>query len=527
MHAIVVWAAEAARALEFDPAPAWEWEELDFAINGAATALAVGDFDGDGVDDVALTTSNSSSYVTSVDGRVVVFYGDGAGLAASPDLSFVSTWGSFTQHGASAVALDVHGDGYDDLVVGAYDWPGGSSYGPSHAPGAIVVYRGGSDGLDPAGDLLAGDPAETNLGVELAPAGDVDRDGDDDLLVLGTEWWLFLGGSTGPVRTSWSHPNGYGGGARGVGDANGDGFDDVAMLDAEMSRFEGQVALDYGGPAGPDGVADWTVTGGFGFGTDAAAGDVDGDGLADLLVATGAGTSGSSVTRFAGTPTGPGAVAVEEVVTPNGQLELSVPGDLDGDGVADLVLGTFQYSGPAFAWVVPGDPGGLAPGPWAEEYTVAPAMDSYNLITAATGDFDGDGALDRAMLGLGVRTDTYFGTDIMSVAAVYFGEAPAPVGEPVDTGVVEEGQQGATDPDAARAPVLRPRRDGSSGGFGCVAAPVPPGGVVLALVVLLTLTPTAPRARRGPRPPRPRARPATAAGTGRTRGRSASPCTRR
>lgn len=151
------------------------------------SSLASGDFDADGRADLVIGAPNNDEAATNA-GRVVVHYGDQAGLVAGD----VQTWdqGQDAQQdeyfGASLTVDDFNADGAADLVIGV---PGESSIASS--AGAIwVLYGDVSSGLPSSYDQvfqqrnLFGDSAESNDEFAHAlAAGDYDRSGSSDLAV--------------------------------------------------------------------------------------------------------------------------------------------------------------------------------------------------------------------------------------------------------------------------------------------------------------------------------------------------------
>ena len=195
------------------------WPTVLSAIMDPATRLAsgrlgesltVGDFNGDGLDDLVMGAPHTNFPAYTHSGSVVVIYGcsagacgaidgDGAGLPAvgsSLDPSAVAgalritaaQKVSFARFGKSVAAGDFDGDGYDDLAIGA---PGDTVNGQLEA-GSVTVIYGGSTGLNLAtrarihqDQLPAGaSPAETNdhFGAALS-ARRLDPGGHDDLVV--------------------------------------------------------------------------------------------------------------------------------------------------------------------------------------------------------------------------------------------------------------------------------------------------------------------------------------------------------
>jgi hypothetical protein len=183
--------------------------------------------------------------------------------------------------------------------------------------------------------LHSAPPACFPAGATLSPAGDVDGDGYGDILV---DAQVFYGGAAGLSAATPLTLEAF---ERtvGVGDLDGDGYGDLVgeLRSAPSAGFQ-QVSFDVwrGGPAGVAARPDLRVRIGsappFWYGA-GEAGDLDGDGRADLLVARGAAEEFSSVNVVFGRADLP-MLALGNVLTGNlssGSYELG--GDVRGDGV--------------------------------------------------------------------------------------------------------------------------------------------------------------------------------------------------
>jgi hypothetical protein len=278
---------------------------------GTSVASA-GDVNGDGYADVVVSGVSSSTGI----GRAYVYLGGPNGLASSAATTLSDPSGATVGFGTSvAGAGDVNGDGFGDIIVGG----GGAAAG-----GSADVYIGSVNGIGTSPmpstallDTTSGD----DFGAAVASAGDVNGDGYADVIVgapfalgeAGTAT-VYLGhATTGIVATSgtvlsegFSSMNLFGSSVSSAGDLNGDGFADVVIGVTVVGSY---VFFGAHGGIGTVGQTLTIPTGQVGFGFPGwGAGDVDGDGLSDIVV-TSFGTFqavslylGSTVNRVAATP---------------------------------------------------------------------------------------------------------------------------------------------------------------------------------------------------------------------------------
>ncbi|MBI5517871.1 MAG: VCBS repeat-containing protein [Deltaproteobacteria bacterium] len=263
--------------------------------SGFGTAVAgVGDLDGDGYGELAV----GSPFVSASTGRVYLWRGRPDALPATPDKALDGPGGTAGLYGGDLTgAGDLDGDGLGELVVGAYR--------ANSVAGAVYVYRGRRDLATLTLDRTLGGAEGTGsyFGERVAGAGDLDGDGFPELAVgapntgrgLGRVY-LFRGGSDGfdPMASRVLDPpegaSGSFGGALGVhGDVNGDGLTDLVVGAPASQRRAGRVVLFVGRagapPEGPGAVLESMSALGAEAGHALAAnGDHDGDGVDDLAV---------------------------------------------------------------------------------------------------------------------------------------------------------------------------------------------------------------------------------------------------
>jgi D-alanyl-D-alanine carboxypeptidase len=162
-------------------------------------AIAVGDFDGDGFDDLAIGAPDESLLETQLAGRVHMVRGSSNGLTADGEQTFDQTMPSVSstvqtgsRFGFSLSAGDVNGDARDDLLVGIpyEDTPGSPNVTFANS-GVAVLIPGSMSGLSEVFSTMlqqgtSGLTDEALPGEHFAHSvalGDINGDGFDDALI--------------------------------------------------------------------------------------------------------------------------------------------------------------------------------------------------------------------------------------------------------------------------------------------------------------------------------------------------------
>ncbi len=380
------------------------WSQAGAAVAGDATAfenfgqsLASGDFDDDGCDDLAIAVPNDDIEDVHAAGAVHVLYGSAAvGLQADNDdywhqgANGVGSALEVNDHFGSALAVgDFDDDGFDDLAIGISSEDIGSGADAVDNAGAIHVLFGGGSGLSTAGDVtffrgsgLNGTPQTNEM------LGDVLAAGDLNFVIAGDE--LAVGIPSHDL-------------AGGLNDAG------AVMLISDIDGALFNALYTQDSPDVP-GVAE----AGDSFGAALAAGDFDGDGLAELAVAaTGEDLQGPDVSAV-------GSVNILDFDGDTMHLWLQddlgpetseafdnfgsalAAADFNGDGIDDLAIGVpgeslGAVSNAGLVHVLPGSNGaGLATvgrQVWLQTIDPPDANDAFGLALTA-GRFNAGAAAD-------------------------------------------------------------------------------------------------------------------------------------
>ena len=329
------------------------------------TVADAGDVDGDGRSDVVVGAPNEDGESIN-DGRAYVFGTDGSLLAilTSPNAQINGSFGI-----AVAGLGDLDGDGLSEVAVGASRE---NEDGGPFTAGKVYVFRG-ADGTA-LFELSSPNPESGGaFGASLAAAGDVDGDGLTDLLVGAHNEaggaadagraYVFRG-ANGALLHTLESPNPeatgfFANAVAGAGDVDGDGFDD--LLVGAWSETGGGVA--EAGSAylfrGSDGSLLRTLaspdpeTQGFFGKSVSGAGDIDGDGLAEVLVGAYLEQAELADAGRAHVFRGSDGSPLLTLTSPEPQLggrfgeAVGLGPDLDGDGLGEWVVTAAAEDGDA------------------------------------------------------------------------------------------------------------------------------------------------------------------------------------
>jgi Ca2+-binding RTX toxin-like protein len=391
-----------------------ERDRLGISVSGA------GDINGDGIDDLIIGASGADPNGNSRAGETYVVFGQSGGFDASFNLSQLNGSNGFVLNGIDpgdglgrsvSGAGDINGDGINDLMIGA---PGASSNGSFRAgSGETYLVFGKQGGFDADFNLSeldgsngfvlnafdAGDDSGLDVGFSVSGAGDINGDGFDDLIIgapnrgpwldfTGESYIVFgksggfdanlnlsqLNGSNGFIINGINEYDVLGESVSGAGDINGDGFDDLIIgapkADPNGNSWAGESYIVFGSSEGFDAnlnLSELNGSNGFVFRgmnegdllgiSVSGAGDINGDGIDDLIIGAPQGVNyyedyrGKSYIVFGSQEGFNASLNPSELNGSNGFIingdvfeslgeSVSGAGDINGDGIDDLIIGT-------------------------------------------------------------------------------------------------------------------------------------------------------------------------------------------
>ena len=418
---------DAAYPITIDPLSSTPSSLMESNQAGAGMGCAVssaGDVNGDGYSDVLVGAYLYDDGQTD-EGRVFIYHGSSAGISTTAATAFGSGQANSKFGYSVATAGDVNGDGYSDIVVGAYFFDNGQT-----DEGAAFVYRGSASGLSSASTFLECNQANAQFGISVASAGDVNGDGYSDVIVGANGYdngqtnegaaFIFHGIATGmstfaaTIIESNKANSFFGVSVASAGDVNGDGFSDIIAGAAAYTNGVGQsgegAAFIYNGSSTginittPVTLESNQANAGMGQSV-SSAGDVNGDGYSDIIIGAfnydKGQTDEGAAFIYNGSATGISIIAADTLETnqasAKGGRAVACAGDINGDGYSDVLMGAFLYdkgeTDEGAVFVYRGSSTGINPAN-ADTLQSNQADAQMGIAVASAGDVNGDGYSD-------------------------------------------------------------------------------------------------------------------------------------
>ena len=368
-------------------------------------AIAGGDVNGDGYDDWLVTAN-----ILSTAGAAYVYLGSASGVGITPANTLYPTYTTTNnQYGYDIESGDFNNDGYDDVVVSEPGYNNGSVYvymgaASGLSSSAIVVFAGTEAQEQLGFSLSVGDWDDDGYDDLVATSLYRSYNGGFD---------VYYGSSAGlstldRVQVTGSRAIGYD--SDNVGDLNGDGYDDFGTSDYESASYYGGADIYYGSSSGLGTTAGLSLTGPqydvFYGRTVSGLGDVNGDGFDDMAVAAVSLDlpyyDSGAIYVYHGGASGPPTTA-SATLYGGGYGDkfgwsIDAAGDTNNDGFDDVIVGSPYAGGTTYsagnAQVIPGSSAGLVQADADTFAGGATAYEQYGAAVAGVGDINGDGFMD-------------------------------------------------------------------------------------------------------------------------------------
>nr|WP_298937103.1 FG-GAP-like repeat-containing protein [uncultured Dyadobacter sp.] len=395
--------------------------ENNQVVSGSGYSVAnAGDVNGDGYSDI-LVGAYLFDNGQSAEGVAFLYYGSPAGIMLNTG-KLLECNQAGAAFGRVASAGDINGDGYGDVLVGAPSFDNGQNN-----EGSVFIFHGSAGGLGGIVTTIESDITDAFMGNAVSSAGDVNGDGFDDI-IIGAEnltngqldeggIYIFLGSEGGVNKASVksyesNQPNTkLGNATASAGDINGDGYDDV-IVGACMSGADdhGASYLYYGSVSGINFINVITITGAeafenFGWSV-SSAGDINSDGFSDVAISAPYHNIDGIVYVYYGSKSGLNTASFSAITgnqvgtSPAFGYSVSCAGDVNGDGLSDLVVGAPYYIdqvnerfvGEALIYL--GNFQGIQPTPVIFDANQSGSPDFVGISVSGGGDVNGDGYSD-------------------------------------------------------------------------------------------------------------------------------------
>ena len=431
---------------------------IDQGDNLGRSVSSAGDINGDGIDDLIIGAPFAdAAYSYSSEGEAYVVFGSNEGFDAELDLTTLDGSNGFTISGLDSFdnlgrsvssAGDVNGDGIDDLIIGAPY--ADSAYSYSSEGEAYVVF-GSNEGFDAELDLTSLDGTNGfiipgldrfgNLGRSVSSLGDINGDGIDDLIIGAP--------NAGEITSYYGYYGYYYYNSDSRGEAyivfgSNEGFDESLDLNA----LDGSNGFTISGLDPFDDLGEAV----------SSAGDVNGDGIDDLIIGAPFADSGyfyssegEAYVVFGSNEGFDGSLDLTTLDGSNGFIisgldsfdnlgrSVSSAGDVNGDGIDDLIIGApnadsgFSYSSEGEAYVVFGSNEGfdseldLTTLNGTNGFTISgiDRFDNLGSAVSSAGDFNGDGIDDLLISApnAGSNNGYYYGSNGEGEVYILFGSS--------------------------------------------------------------------------------------------------------